>query len=174
MKWEGLNLHIENLVPGVATLVLVLALLPKTTLDATGASAASALLGNTFFAGGVFVAASYLVGIFTVAICRCIVEPMSAAWPRPQLFRLFYRDRFEAKTNSEIDQAYRDAAQAALVSDSEYKRTEIKNHRERGRLLRSGVLPMALVVWWAARDMSVWAKIPIEIGALAIGLFLYA
>jgi hypothetical protein len=174
MKWEGLNLHIENPVPGVTTLVLLLALLPKAVLDANSPSAASALLGYTFVAGGVFVAASYLVGIFTVAICRCIIDPISAAWPRPFFFRWFYRERFQAKTNAEINQAYRDPTQVALVSDSEYKRSEIKNRRERGRLLRSGMFPMALAVWWVAGDLSVWAKIPIQIGGMAIGVFLYA
>lgn len=174
MKWEGLDLHIENLVPGVATFVLLLALLPKTVLDTAGPSAASVLLENNFIAGGVFVATSYLIGIFNVAICRCIIDPISSVWPRPQLFRLFYRGRFKGKTNAEINQAYRDAAQAALVSDSEYKRAEIKNRRERGRLLRSGIFPMALFLWWVAGDLSIWAKIPIQIGGLAIGVFLYA
>ena len=174
MKWEGLNLHIENLVPGMATLVLLLALLPKTVLDTASDSAAPALLKNAFVAGGVFVATSYLLGIFIVAICRCVIDPISSAWPRPRLFRLFYQGRFTGKTNAEINQAYRDAIQAALVSESEYKRAEIKNRRERGRLLRSGILPAALFFWWIAGDLTVWAKIPIQIGGLAIGVFLYA
>jgi len=174
MKWEGLNLHIGNLVPGVATLVLLLALLPKTVLDAAGPSAASVLLGNAYVAAALFVAASYLVGIYTVAICRCVVNTISARWVCPQLLRLSYPTKFKGMRSTKISQTYREATQAALLSDSEYKCTEVKNRRERGRLLRSGMLPMALVVWLVAGDLSVCAKIAIEITAMAIGMFLYA
>ena len=174
MKWEGLNLHIENFIPGIVTLALILSFLPKTILDTAKASAVSGFLGDSFFLGAVFIAASYLVGIFSTAICQCIIDPISGVWPRPFMFRLFCRASFKNKTNSEINQAYRDATQRGLDSVSEYKRTEMKNRRERGRLLRSGILPLVLFLWWVAGDLNILGKIILLFIEIGICTFLYA
>ncbi len=150
------------------------ALVPKTMFEPGCSSAASLLLTNAFVSGGVFVAASYSIGIFAVAICRCIIDPISSLWPRPQLFRLFYPQRFKSYPNAEINRQYREAVSAAVDSESEYKRAEIKNRRERGRLLRSGILPLALFVWFISGGLSVWLRLCIEFLAFVFCVFLYA
>jgi hypothetical protein len=173
MKWEGLNLHVENLVPGVITLFLLLSLVPKSVLAPAEDSAASVLLANQFAIGGLFVAASYLIGIFTVAVCRCVIDPISAVLPRPWLFKLFY-PKFRGQSAGEVSRQYHDATQTGLASENEYKRTETKNRRERGRLVRSGILPLALFVWYVSAGLSPWIRVTSEIVASVLGVLLYA
>lgn len=174
MQWEGLNLHIENLVPGIATLSLTLALLPSPVIESVNQSAVSTLTSNSFIVGGAFISTSYLIGIFSSSICRCIIDPISAAGPRAFMFRKFYPDLFKEKDNSAVNKAYRAATQKGLDSQSEYKRTEMKNRRERGRLLSSGTLPIALFILWATGNYSVWTQISLLFLFIDICIFLYA
>ena len=174
MKWENLNLHIENLVPGIVTSILVLMYLPANALSIINHTSVSKILGNSFIAGGLFVAISYLVGIFTVAICRLIIDPISSVCPRPLLFRWFFPEQFKCKSNKEINFAYRETLQKGLDSESEYKRSEMKNRRERGRLLRSSILPMSLFIWIVIGNLNIFIKILVLIITLGISTFLYA
>ena len=174
MKWENINLHIENIIPGIVTLVLILVLLPKSDFNSVQFSDVSYIMDNSFFSGGVFIATSYLIGIFSATICRLIIDLLSACWPRPILFKKFYPEHFHEKKISEINSLYRGAIKNGLDSETEYKREEIKNRRERGRLLRSGTLPSILILWWVTGNLNIFFKRDLIFFAFIFCVFLYA
>ena len=61
-----------------------------------------------------------------------------------------------------------------MESGNEYTRSEIKNRRERARLLRSALIPMGLFVWTVSGNVGLAGKIVCEVAVLVLGLFLYA
>ncbi len=173
MKWEGLNLHIENLVPGVVTLLVLLAMCPQSAIETWSESPAHALTSNAFVGAMVFVATSYLLGIFVVAVCRAVIDELSPRFVRPLVFGLCNK-RFRGKSPTEVRDLYRDSVSNALESDSEYKRTEVKNRRERTRLLRSAILPALLFTWTVSQDSALVFRVLYEILLFGAGLLLYA
>jgi hypothetical protein len=174
MKWEGMNLHIENLLPGIVTLVLLMVVLPLKAINGIDVTLAASLFSNVVIGGATFIAASYLAGIFVVALSRCVIDPLSGWLPRRVLFRLSDPDRFRGADSRAVRHAYWSATQRALESGNEYTRSEIKNRRERARLLRSALIPMALFVWTVSGNVGLAGKIFCEVVVLVLGLFLYA
>src|SRR5712671_6655985 len=97
MEWESLNLHLENLLPGLVTFILMTLLLPDTFTKHFAVEPAKKLLANEFIAARIFVAIAYMLGVLTVVISRLIVDRLPERFPRPILLRALSRGRLAGK-----------------------------------------------------------------------------
>jgi hypothetical protein len=173
MKWKRIGLHIENLLPGLVTCTLILVMLPESSISSAN-SLAKTLLANTLIASGLFLAASYLVGVLIVAASRLIIDPVASIFPRPLLFRLYYPEQFSTLGPSEVTREYRKATQTALKSTNEYKRKEVTQRRERARLFRTSIFPICLFVWLESQELATGWRVSLILAAVLLGLILYS
>lgn len=172
MKAEGLILHVENLVPGIVTLILILALLPSSAQQWSTNPQISPLLQNGFIASVAFVAVSYVVGVFTVAASRSVIATISSTLVRPVLLRWLYGDTFRGKTFGEVHRGYHEAIQKALYHSGEHKHSEVRNRRQRARILRSAIVPLVLFVWLLSSNSALWITLLYEFITVAAALLL--
>ena len=170
MNWEKFDLHIENLVPGVVTLSLSLHLARSQVLGTVGASP----LDDEFIAGTTFIAAAYLVGIVAVAVSRLMIDPISEWLPRPLLLRLHYPEKFQNMNRRGINDAYRKAIHDAQAVGIDKKWNEVRKRRERGRLIRTAMVPLLLIPWIIFSDSGIAYLIGAESIAYVFILVLYA
>jgi hypothetical protein len=174
MKWEGLNLHLENLMPGVVSLVLIYALLPHDIAAVLSSERIKEIIKSEFIAAGVFVASAYMLGVLIVAVSRFSVDRLSELFPRPHLLRKLSRGALSGKSNKEINEEYRSKICVALSSSNEAVKTEIIKRRERGRLARTSVVPTLLFVLLLTSNSSLWVKGLSLLCTIIFVLFVYA
>jgi hypothetical protein len=170
VNWDKFDLHIENLAPGVVTLALALHLVSRSQIVA---HAPASPFDVTFIAGATFIAAAYLIGIVAVAVSRIAIDPVSEFLPRPVLLRWHYQDRFQGKNRREINDAYRKAIHDAQESQNDNKWTEVRKRRERGRLIRTALVPL-LIIPWMIFSGSPMAILAAELIGYVFVLVLYA
>ena len=171
MNWDKFDLHIENLVPGVVTLSLALHLVSRSQVLGT---ASASPFDDVFVAGATFIAAAYLVGIVAVAVSRFMIDPVSEWLPRPLLLRLHYPERFRTKKRPEINDAYRKAIHDAQAAENDKKWNEVRKRRERGRLIRTAMIPLLIVPWIIFSGSPIAYIVGAEIIAYLFILVLYA
>jgi len=174
MKWESLNLHIENLLPSLVTFVLVASLFPKDLFVRIAAPPVDKLLANDFIAGGIFVATAYMLGTIAVTISRLIIDRLSEAFLRPRFLRLLSRGRLAEKSWKLINEEYREKIKATLASQNEEVKKEVIKRRERGRLVRAALVPTLLSVLVVGSNQAVWLRCLSLLPALTVILCLYA
>lgn len=154
MKWDvALSLHIENLIPGLLTLFLASYWLPEPLVEELrGSGLRGEIMSKEVAAGAVLVALAYLLGAMAVALSRAILDPLSRATIQPALLWAFdgslRRKAKDARGLVQkariINRDYRDAIGHALHSGSEEIKTEVLRRRERGRLVRTALVPAVL------------------------------
>lgn len=152
MKWENINLHIENLIPGIVSLILVLSFLPEPMLENVLSNQyVDTLIKNRVSGNIFFLCTSYLLGIFVVILSRFIIDPISEQYLRPLLLKLLLspenKDKMKSWDFDKINTEYRSAIKIALESENEAVKSEVAKRRERGRLLRTTFIPIMLVIF---------------------------
>lgn len=171
-SWKSLNLHLENLLPGIVTLVLIAHLLPRATI--------SHFMNNPVFTneiarGSTFIAVAYLVGVIVVAFCR-VLDKASARLTRYWGLRWFAidgirRSEIRMMNSREANHHYREQIRLALSSGNSEVKAEIAKRRERIHLLRSTLIPAVLGVW--ALQLAWPYKLGLSLAAGVLILLLY-
>jgi len=171
MNWDKFDLHIENLAPGVVTLSLALHLVFRCQVLGT---AVASPFDEAFVTGATFIAAAYLVGIIAVAVSRFMIDPVSEWLPRPLLLRWHYPEQFQDKKRREINDTYRKAIHDAQGAENDNKWNEVRKRRERGRLIRTAMVPLLVLPWIILSDSPICYVGVAEIIAYLFILVLYA
>jgi hypothetical protein len=144
---ESITEHLENLLPGMLTALLLLDALPEHGIQEFFTAPALHLLRKDYAAAPIFFAVSYLLGVLSVAIGRFAVDRASEASLRPLLLRRWDREaRLSEKTNREINAIYRRCIGEALALSNAEHCKEVIKRRVRARLARSLFIPVLLVV----------------------------
>jgi len=174
MKWENLNLHIENLLPGIVCTVLILSKFPNGLESIQGIDALKPFLNNSFVLSSIFVAVSYIFGAIAVVLSRFVIDRPSEWFPRPLLLRLLSRGNLNNKCFQDINDTYRSAIKRALEGKNDAVKVEVLKRRERGRMVRTAVFPsvLAALMWPTGLDFPL--RIVIAVSAIIIVLFVYA
>ena len=174
-SWKSLNLHLENLLPGILTLAMVVYLFPSLIVSDL---MEIQILKNEFVLGGVFLSVAYLLGVVVVAFCR-ILDWLSAKGPRYLLLLGFaidkteiHKERQKEKPIDNVNRHYRNRIRAALSSAGAEVKVEIAKRRERIHLLRAALVPAMLCPWVFALDWQL--KVVLTIANAIVILFLYA
>lgn len=176
--WSGLNLHIENFVPGiliVGELSLIFDSFPK--IDK--------LPEQGFIAGAFFIAASYAIGIVSSLLSRIIIDWLSERGVRAIVFPLFsHKKRKDIVNEFKTEDDYRKDYIFEKITYFEFIREwnavyryalrknpsdEVNRRRAQGRLIRGLFFPTILTACLLSNNNWIWSLA----GALII-LFLYA
>jgi hypothetical protein len=173
MKWESLNLHIENFIPGLISTILLVALFP-TLFDQENQEILGKLLSNEVLQIGLFVSTAYIIGVLVVVLSRIIIDRLSELFPRPILLKIFARGKLKNKSFNEINEAYRKSIRRVLNSEKDSIKTEVLKRRERGRLLRTSFFPSLLAIFYLASDENIWWIFFYIFIALVVFIVLYA
>jgi hypothetical protein len=141
--WSSISLHVENLVPGLATGGIVLAAYHDHLLvkDLTDAGTLAAVL---------FVCCCYMVGAATNIVARFVLDNLSHWFVRPLMLLLFARDKLENRQFTAwkaVNKEYSKAITDGLLCSEPRIANEVVHRRETGRILRSGWPPAILAVW---------------------------
>lgn len=155
MKWESLNFHLENLLPGITTFTLIFAFIPSGGLKIVANSALNDLLKSEIFSIGIFLSASYLIGIINVAVSRALVDRASEFTIRPWLLKKHIRKK-PTTGNRKINKIYRELLSKALKNGESAIVTEVLKRRERGRMVRTVFLPTILLIGALAANQPGW------------------
>lgn len=146
MDKENFFTHVENLAPGLATLALIAIRVPATT-NVIPNSTVLMFFQQPFVTGLLVVATAYLLGVFVFVISRLIVDTLSAFSFRPLLLKLYHWHDFDSLSLRETNQKYRDTIEVVLKKDKDDAiRQEVSVRRQRGRLLRTLVIPLILLM----------------------------
>lgn len=154
MNWDKIDLHVENLIPGLALLLFLYKHvtfreppLPEEAMVAVALTAAAYLLGA-------------LVNVFS----RLSLDSISKWTARPLMIWAFGKidknlpllgEKYEGKFCEKIDainRAYSKAIDAGLSCGKPRIVSEVAKRRQTGRMVRSALLPLVIcgcyVVWW--------------------------
>lgn len=180
MKWDvALSLHIENLIPGLLTLFLASYWIPADVMgELRGTGVRGEIMSKEFAAGAVLVALAYLLGAMAVALSRAIIDPLSRATVQPALLWAFdgsLREKTEATRKwrqkaQAINRDYRKAISHALQDGSDEIKAEVLRRRERGRLVRTALVPAVLGAFIVVPG---WGGLPGAVLAFLLVLLLY-
>lgn len=177
MGWEKLELHIENLIPGVVILALLL------TLGITPAH--EHLPGGDVTAGIAFVSASYLTGAIANVLARLLLDPICKRFVRPAVFKPGWLSWVVGVRGwGEIDGQYKRAISAVVQKKADQIAVEVAKRRQTGRIVRSALIPAWLAIVWVLSKVGTPAVLaavpPWIVGALGcavvygILIFVYA
>lgn len=138
MGWERLDVHLENLIPGLA-LVAVYDVFWDPSFFA-----APNVFSLTAFTGG-----AYLLGVVTNVAARLLLDKVSEFTSRKIMFKVFTRHKLPgvARMNREqITAAYNAAVNDAIHCGVERISSEVAKRRQTCRLLRTTLFPLGLVL----------------------------
>ena len=187
LSWKEIELHVDNLVPGV---------LLSGEFLAIGIRVPEGLHRSAFISAAVFVAASYALGLIAALISRNILDSLSERWLRAWVFERFvhgkrtdllahYRERDKNKLGLDLERdtyrpthvrewnvIYRSALR--LVPDA--KRPEIDRRRAQGRLTRNLLFPIVLGAGIVVRgfEAPLWFAFVATIPAGILAAYLYS
>ena len=122
MDWgKNLNLHLENLLPGAATLFLVALLRPSETSEFMK----HPVFSKDLLLGIAFVSIAYMLGVVIVGVSR-ILDKLSEWFLRPLALRTLAIQSMEGiGTRRGINERYRKSIGSACFSTSAEVRGEI-------------------------------------------------
>jgi len=198
MDWEKLNLHVENLIPGMVLTVEVAGI--------AGWLSSDRFSGTITKLGGVegifLVSMSYSVGVLLAVVSRLILDSTSERVARPWLFENFvHRGRNALHSSFDSDPDYGDDWKATesrtccwpkgelqkwnclyravlrMVRDRAPKKYhEVSRRRTQGRLVRNLFVPLLLSPWVVGglAGCAIIVKTLCTIALIPAGLFLYA
>jgi hypothetical protein len=187
-----LAIYLENLLPGIATVISIIVLLPLAPTDVQSKSDLSALLSSQFVVTAGFLSVAYLLGLMSAIISRFIVDGLSEWLSRPLLLR--WRSRTSYKQLQAVlqtlpderphwrrawNQAYRASLKYITANGPDKARDEVWRRREQGRLVRNLFVPMVLVsaasTQWLHIDNVLWAAALImSVSLFAVCSYSYA
>jgi hypothetical protein len=87
-----------------------------------------------------------MLGAVVVATSRLTVDRPSEWIPRPLLIRFLSRGTLKGKSRKEVNEDYRDKLKQVLTSINDQIKQEVAQRRERGRLVRTALVPSVLAV----------------------------
>ncbi|MBI2423016.1 MAG: hypothetical protein HYV27_09330 [Candidatus Hydrogenedentes bacterium] len=174
MKWDDLNLHLENLLPGVLASTLAYMLLPLSIADKLRAISPPAIREDEFLLATCFLATAYICGVFCVAISRLVLDRLSEMGPRPLMIRLLSRGSLVGVALRDINENYRRSIASVLHSGNQVIIDEVEKRRQRGRLARTSLIPSILFVIAATSDLSVWIRLVWILATVSILLVCYS
>jgi len=177
MQEDKLLPHVENLVPGYVTLLLLAHAVPSHLHKVL--QELPKLLGEGVIAGLILTATAYQIGVDVFIVSRLFVDTASELTFRWILLLAFDRRDFwptDGKGWKEwqglplkINERYRATVNEALAETSKpLARQEVIKRRERGRLVRTAVLPGSYVAY-----LSPWGGWGLVVAFAAV-VFLYA
>ena len=167
MDAEKLIAHVETLAPGIVTLALLGATVPGTAVLMPNSMVLQAFQ-QPFLTGLVFVAAAYLLGSAIFIFSRFTVDTLSAYTFRPFLLKLYRWSDFDSLSPIYINRKFRDAIDHALSRDEKDPiRQEVLVRRQRGRLLRTLLVPMLLL-------LNAWDNPGLLLASLALLVAIYS
>ncbi len=139
VNWEKFDLHLENLIPGI---VLLSAVVAGWSVDPGPLEGQAALLAISF------VACSYMLGAVGNVGARFLLDDVSKVALRPPLLQLFAKDRLDDKTKwANINKQYVDEIAKTLRGPDERIAAEVSKRRQTGRILRSALCPICIVLF---------------------------
>jgi hypothetical protein len=165
MDGEKLLLHMENLVPGFVTLAL-LASNVSASLELTQNAFILEILRQPFVAGVIVTALAYLIGSIVFVASRLLVDTGSLLTFRPLFLKLYRWSDFDTFNPIKINRKYREAIDKVLQRDKDDAiRYEVISRRQRGRLIRTALVPALLIAW---RAQSGWLALLALLAVVAI------
>jgi hypothetical protein len=166
---KGLS-HVENLVPGFVTLLMVATLLPPGYRNPIQNPDVVRLLAEPVFLALLAVSAAYLVGAIVFEVSRLLLNPASAWTLRPIFLRISC-EGFRGKLRKGINAHYGFTLGRALSCENKPDiRQEVVRRRQRARLIRTCLAPALLA---AARCPYPWVALPVAFIAI-LAIYAYA
>jgi hypothetical protein len=168
MNWEKLDIHIENLAPGLAT-IWALSFFwqpPAIESDASKIVLGISLLG-----------AAYLTGVTVNVLCRVLLDSASEYLTRVYVIKVFSRGKIRDLTGAsrkDVNNAYNYYC-AKAIQEAKETAKEVSKRRQTGRLLRSSFIPLLIVQlhFSTASKLDVWQTIALIGFEYLILLLLY-
>ena len=169
MEEDKLLLHVENLVPGYVTLFLLAAFVPPHLKNPVEHPDLAKLFEQPVVATLLVTAAAYLVGVVVFITSRLLVDTASQWIFRWLLLLVFGWKDFPRKNPKKINELYFETLKKALDESAKpLARREVIKRRERARLIRTALVPAALLCYqFSLRGLCV-------VAAIAAVVFLYA
>ena len=140
MNWDKLDIHLENLIPGLVILSLVLFFFPPDL---------ASLKEQTVILGIAYIAMSYLAGAVGNILSRMLLDPVSARSFRTPLFRWLAKQKIEdLKDTSKyaLNKQYSYLIDSAMLCRNESVIKEVLKRRQTARLCRSALIPILLAI----------------------------
>ena len=168
MNWEKLDIHIENLAPGLAT---VWAISLNLQLPAIDSDIEKVMLGLSLL--GV----AYMTGVVVNLLCRLFLDPVSEHWTRIFVFKVFTKEKLrdqEGASREDLNNAYNYYCTKAIQEAKETAK-EVAKRRQTGRLLRSALVPLLIVLWHLHKtdNLVLWLTIILIFVEYFVMLILY-
>jgi hypothetical protein len=167
MNWDKLELHVENMIPGLVLggLIASFIRLPEPLNKLT-------IIGE----GAVFVAASYLLGTLGNVLARALVDTVSKHTFRPLFIKVLARDKLSPEERSwrKLGERYSRALDAGLTCGKILIETEVAKRRLTGRLVRSCLLPAWTALWIVGDSWTLPRLAIASISLYVMILMLYA
>ena len=192
MNWKAINLHIENLVPGILLLVEFQVLFAKCgdMIKSLGSDRPTLLIPF-------FLALAYSLGVISAVLTRFLVDGISESGPRAWVFSLLahhdplkigarlktddrgFEEDFEEESKkwyrpihvARWNSIYRGALRAVVNSGNERAKEEISRRREQCRLMRNLFFPSVIGMYLLAEGSH---AVGWTVAAVVFSLFLYA
>jgi hypothetical protein len=178
MNWESFKLQFEALVSGAVTLGVFLA--SPTIAEAVGWRVSQVLgtvAGGTFrdvVATVFFMSAAYVTGALVTVVAGCVVESLNGPLVRPLVFHLLDAKHFPKRDAEGVAGEYRPTYQRALAEGGESAVLDLRARRERARIIRTSVVPIAILAWLMGGSWGWWGVLVSEVVAIPVVLFLFA
>ena len=151
MSYEKLSGHIEALIPGLVVVSWIGYLLDdETAKEILNHPFVAQVVLQPIISGFLLLSFAYSVGVFTFVLSRILIDIPSAYTLRPLLLKKFSKrvDIRDLAWN-EINNQYRKWIEAAIGPGlaNEAIKMEVLKRRQRGRILRSSIVPGLMFVW---------------------------
>ena len=137
MNWEKLDLHIENLIPGVVLITITILAWPISF---------AVLSGHEGLLFASLVGAAYMLGAIGNVLSRLLLEFVVRNTIRRYFVRFFLEDRIEIDnaSRSAINKRFSEIITAGLSCGNSIVESEVAKRRQTGRMIRSALVPAVL------------------------------
>jgi len=150
MSYGKLSGHIEALIPGLIVVSWIgYSLDNETAKEILDHPFVAEVLLQPIISGFLLLSLAYFVGVFTFVLSRMVIDIPSAYTLRPLLLKFSKRVDMSDLAWNEINNQYRIWIEAAIGPGlaNEAIKMEVLKRRQRGRILRSSIVPGLMFVW---------------------------
>ncbi|GAH84575.1 unnamed protein product, partial [marine sediment metagenome] len=128
---------------------------------------------SSFVVSIVFVSFAYILGVFVTTLGRMLIDFLSERFLRHILLQWLVPNIPCDKTRLGINEEYRKKIRDALRSNYDIIKNEVVKRRERGRLVRSALIPglLGVLAFTVSHPILRFTLLLLVVGAI---LFLYA
>lgn len=165
MNWDKLDIHLENLIPGIVLLSLIIL---NYNVDY------SKIISNSVIGGVVFISVGYMLGTIGNITARLLIDKMSELTIRTPMIKLFAKSKIadmKEKTTKSLNARYSFLIDQAMDCGNDIVVKEVVKRRQTGRLLRSSLIPGIFAMFYFVPQGF---KVLAVIIAYIFILFLYA